>query len=90
LGKRPTWIEDIQRYEQKYRPPAAGKYNLLTASDFNMPKKPTKIQQLLKNGTKHSNFDDSIYVAAGVPGPGSHNPHVILVLYYRKVCKNSR
>ncbi len=53
-----------------------GKYNLLTKSDFAIPKKSESLQKLLKRGRKFNNLDDTVYVSAQIPGPGSHNPKV--------------
>lgn len=77
LGKRPTWIEDIEKFEQKYKHPAAGKYNLLENSNFSIPKKRLSLQKLLQNSSKFNNFDDTVFVASQVPGPGFYNPHVL-------------
>jgi len=54
-----------------------GTYNLMNKSDFLIKKKSEKQQNLIKCSKKLSDLDSVIYLSSQIPGPGSHNPHVI-------------
>lgn len=50
----------------------------MNKSDFSIKRKSISMQKLTAKGTKFNNLDDVQFVSAQIPGPGNHNPHVIL------------
>jgi hypothetical protein len=76
--KKQTYLDGIDHFEAKHKPPAVGKFDLTKFTDLGTKKFSTVKQN--KEVKKHNNFDDAIKLAAELPGPGHFNPHVLLRL----------
>lgn len=70
--KKWTYIDDIERYEAKHKPPGVGKFDLLKEP---FQKKHIKLKQT-EVPTKLSQMDDVKFLSAGTRGVGHYNPHV--------------
>lgn len=73
-ASKKTYLDDIESFVVKQKPPAVGKFDLTKYSDLGT-KRYSSVKNLASR-IKHNNFDDIIQVAAQLPGPGQFNPHV--------------
>lgn len=72
--KRGTYIDNIEDYQAKHKPPGIGKFDLTKYTGFTEKRQFSPKDKELK--IKNNNLDDVIKVAAELPGPGQFNPHV--------------
>jgi hypothetical protein len=75
--KRGSYLDNIESYESKHKPPGVGKFDLTRYGSVGGSRK-ASLMKMNKAIQKFNNFDDGLKLAAELPGPGEFNPHVFV------------
>ena len=75
-AKRGHYIDNMEKYEAKHKPPGIGKYDI-TKDPYKKKFINLKPKELPR---KFNNYDDVKFLSNNVPGAGHYNPHVISIL----------
>ena len=74
--KKYNYLEQMENYEKKHKPPGVGKFDLTKYTSIKKGKM-SPAREIRENGrVKNNNLDDVVKIAAELPGPGQFNPHV--------------